>query len=101
MAEQITIDLKAEFGKLRQDLEDVTRELIQIKEESAASMKKLDKEAQKTSKGVKKLGKEAQKTSKGVKKLGKAFTGIGTVLTGGALKLGAVLFEKIMEIFLF
>jgi hypothetical protein len=85
MAEQITIDLKAEFGKLRQDLEDVTRELIQIKEESAASMKKLDK--------------EAQKTSKGVKKLGKAFTGIGTVLTGGALKLGAVLFEKIMEIF--
>ena len=85
MAEQITIDLKAEFGKLKQDLENVTTELIEIKQESAAAMKRLEK--------------ETKKTTKGVKGLAKAFKGIGTVLTGGALKLGAVLFEKIMEIF--
>ena len=85
MAEQITIDLKAEFGKLRKDLEDVTTELSQIKQEAAASMKKLED--------------EAKKTSKGVQGLGKAFTGVGAVLTGGAFKLGSIILEKMIELF--
>lgn len=86
MAEQITIDLKAEFGKLRKDLEDVTTELSQIKQEAAASMKKLED--------------EAKKTSKGVQGLGKAFTGVGAVLTGGAFKLGSIILEKMIELFM-
>tara|TARA_R110001606_G_scaffold5012_2_gene23710 strand:- start:528 stop:2231 length:1704 start_codon:yes stop_codon:yes gene_type:complete len=85
MAEQITIDLKAEFGKLRKDLEDVTTELSQIKQEAAASMQKLED--------------EAKKTSKGVKGLGKAFSGVGAVLTGGAFKLGSIILEKVIELF--
>ena len=86
MAEEIKINLKAEFGKLRKDLEDVTTELSQIKQEAAASMQKLED--------------EAKKTSKGVKGLGKAFSGVGAVLTGGAFKLGSIILEKVMELFM-
>ena len=85
MAEEIKINLKAEFGKLRKDLEDVTTELSQIKQEAAASMQKLED--------------EAKKTSKGVKGLGKAFSGVGAVLTGGAFKLGSIILEKVIELF--
>tara|TARA_R110002111_G_scaffold243839_1_gene305962 strand:- start:135 stop:1838 length:1704 start_codon:yes stop_codon:yes gene_type:complete len=85
MAEEIKINLKAEFGKLRKDLEDVTTELSEIKQEAAASMKKLED--------------EAKKTSKGVKGLGKAFSGVGAVLTGGAFKLGSIILEKVLELF--
>lgn len=85
MAEEIKINLKAEFGKLRQDLEDVTTELSQIKQESSAAMKKLES--------------EAKITSKGVKGLGKAFSGVGAVMTGGAFKLGSIILEKVIELF--
>tara|TARA_X000001388_G_scaffold72951_1_gene64124 strand:- start:7813 stop:9438 length:1626 start_codon:yes stop_codon:yes gene_type:complete len=75
MAEEVKVNLKAEFGSLRRDLQDVTTELVDIKDES-------------------------KKASKGLGGIKKAVTGVGAVLTGGLFKAGAVIFEKLMEIFM-
>tara|TARA_R100000951_G_scaffold49005_1_gene41445 strand:+ start:180 stop:1694 length:1515 start_codon:yes stop_codon:yes gene_type:complete len=75
MAEEVKVNLKAEFGSLRRDLQDVTTELVDIKDES-------------------------KKASKGLGGIKKAVTGVGAVLTGGLFKAGAVIFEKLMELFM-
>jgi len=75
MAEEVKVNLKAEFGSLRKDLQNVTNELVDIKEES----------------------KNAGKGLGGIKK---AVSGVGAVLTGGLFKAGAVIFEKLMELFM-
>lgn len=75
MAEEVKINLKAEFGSLRKDLQDVSTELVDIKDES-------------------------KKASKGLGGIKKAVTGVGAVLTGGLFKAGAVIFEKLMELFM-
>ncbi len=75
MAEEVKVNLKAEFGSLRKDLQDVTTELVDIKDES-------------------------KKASKGLGGIKKAVTGVGAVLTGGLFKAGAVIFEKLMELFM-
>ena len=75
MAEEVKVNLKAEFGSLRRDLQDVTTELVDIKDES-------------------------KKASKGLGGIKKAVSGVGAVLTGGLFKAGAVIFEKLMELFM-
>jgi hypothetical protein len=75
MAEEVKINLKAEFGSLRKDLQDVSTELVDIKDES-------------------------KKAGKGLSGIKKAVTGVGAVLTGGLFKAGAVIFEKLMELFM-
>ena len=75
MAEEVKVNLKAEFGSLRKDLQDVTTELVDIKDES-------------------------KKAGKGLGGIKKAVTGVGAVLTGGLFKAGAVIFEKLMELFM-
>ena len=75
MAEEVKVNLKAEFGSLRKDLQNVSDELVDIKDES-------------------------KKASKGLGGIKKAVTGVGAVLTGGLFKAGAVIFEKLMELFM-
>jgi len=75
MAEEVKVNLKAEFGSLRRDLQDVTTELVDIKDES-------------------------KKASKGLGGIKKAVSGVGAILTGGLFKAGAVIFEKLMELFM-
>lgn len=75
MAEEVKVNLKAEFGNLRKDLQNVGDELSDIKDES-------------------------KKASKGLGGIKKAVTGVGAVLTGGLFKAGAVIFEKLMDLFM-
>jgi hypothetical protein len=75
MAEKITVDLEARFGDIEKKLKAVESEL-------------------------KDVGKTAKKTSKGIGGIGKAISGIGAILTGGLFKAGAVIFEKLMELFM-
>ena len=75
MAEEVKVNLKAEFGDVKKQLEAVQKELSDVKDES-------------------------KKASKGLGGIKKAVTGVGAVLTGGLFKAGAVIFEKLMEIFM-
>tara|TARA_R100000329_G_scaffold114636_1_gene94142 strand:+ start:19242 stop:20984 length:1743 start_codon:yes stop_codon:yes gene_type:complete len=75
MAEKIVVELEAKFA-------DLNKKLQQIEE------------------GVKDINKESKQTSKGISGIGKALSGIGAILTGGLFKAGAVIFEKLTELFL-
>ena len=75
MAEKITLELEAKLGE---------------------AIKRLDN----LEKGIKDVGKEAKKSSKAMGGIKKALSGVGAILTGGAFKLGAVIFEKLTELFM-
>ena len=75
MAEKITLELEAKLGDAVKKLDGIESQLEDV-------------------------GKEAKKTSKSMGGIKKALSGVGAVMTGGAFKLGAVIFEKLTELFM-
>ncbi len=75
MAEKITLELEAKLGDAVKRLEGIESQL-------------------------KDVGKEAKKSSKSMGGIKKALTGVGAVMTGGLFKAGAVIFEKLTELFM-
>ena len=75
MAEKITLELEAKLGDAVKRLEGVEKQLVDV-------------------------GKESKKASKGIGGIKKALSGVGAVLTGGLFKAGAVIFEKLTELFM-
>ena len=75
MAEKITLELEAKLGDAVKRLDGIEKQLIDV-------------------------GKQAKKSSKGIGGIKKAITGVGAVLTGGLFKAGAVIFEKLTELFM-
>ena len=49
---------------------------------------------------LKDINDTAKKSSKGVGGIKNALTGVGAVLTGGLFKAGAIIFEKLTELFM-
>ena len=75
MAEKVILELEAKLGDAVKRLDGIESQL-------------------------KDVGKEAKKSSKGIGGIRKALTGVGAVLTGGLFKAGAVIFEKLTELFM-
>ena len=75
MAEKITLELEAKLGDAVKRLEGVEKQLVDI-------------------------GKESKAASKGISFLGKRIKGLGGLLTGGIFKAGAMIFEKLTELFM-
>jgi len=75
MAEKITLELEAKLGDAVKRLDGIEKQLIDV-------------------------GKESKNASKGIGGMKKALSGVGAVLTGGLFKAGAVIFEKLTELFM-
>ncbi len=75
MAEKITLELEAKLGDAVKRLDGIESQL-------------------------KDVGKEAKKSSKAMGGIKKALSGVGAVMTGGLFKAGAVIFEKLTELFM-
>ena len=85
MAEKISIELEAKFDNLQGALNDIENKLDDVGKDGVKAFKKVEK--------------EAKDTAKATKGIGKALSGVGAVLTGGLFKAGAVIFEKLLELF--
>ena len=75
MAEEIIVALKAQTEELQKELKEVRQ-------------------------GLKDVKKQAETTNKGIGGIGSALKGVGAILTGGLFKAGAVIFEKLAELFM-
>ena len=75
MAEEIIVALKAQTEELQKELKEVRQ-------------------------GLKDVKKQAETTNKGIGGIGSALKGVGAILTGGSFKAGAVIFEKLAELFM-
>ena len=75
MAEEIIVALKAQTEELQKELKEVRQ-------------------------GLKDVKKQAETTNKGIGGIGSALKGVGAILTGGLFKAGAVIFEKLADLFM-
>lgn len=75
MAEKITLELEAKLGDAVKRLEGVEKQLVDI-------------------------GKESKEAAKGISFISKRIKGLGGLLTGGIFKAGAMIFEKLTELFM-
>ena len=75
MAEEIIVALKAQTDELQKALKE-------------------DRQ------GLKDVKKQAETTNKGIGGIGSALKGVGAILTGGLFKAGAVIFEKLADLFM-
>lgn len=75
MAEKITLELEAKLGDAVKRLDGIEKQLVDV-------------------------GKESKKASKGIGLIKKSLSGVGAVLTGGLFKAGAMIFEKLTELFM-
>ncbi len=85
MAEKISIELEAKFDNIQGALNDLENKIDDVGKDGVKAFKKVEK--------------EAKDTAKATKGIGKALSGVGAVLTGGLFKAGAVIFEKLLELF--
>ena len=75
MAEEIIVALKAQTEELQKELKEVRQGLMDVKT-------------------------QAETTNKGIGGIGSALKGVGAILTGGLFKAGAVIFEKLADLFM-